>query len=82
MDYDGRHREIKELTELYEVDFLDYNDKELYSSLGIDETWFRNDLSLDVGNTHLNTYGAEKISKHLSQWIYRNKNSIYQLHKP
>lgn len=73
VDYEGRHREIKKLTETYDVDFLDYNDKELYNTLGVDETWFRDDLSLDIGNTHLNSYGAEKISKHLSQWIYKNK---------
>lgn len=69
VDYSGRQRQIKELAEEYDAEYLDYNDAEFYDALEIDEKWFRNDNSLNLGNTHLNTYGAEQISGHLAKWI-------------
>lgn len=69
VNYESRHSQIQELADEYGVQFLDYNDKELYDSLNINEKHFRDDKSLDKGNTHLNTIGAELISFHFGSYI-------------
>jgi len=69
VDYAGRHDQIQALAEEYQVPFIDYNNPALYDTLPIDESCFRDDNSLEIGDTHLNTKGAELISRHLAALI-------------
>lgn len=59
----SKYNHVKEIAEEYQVDYIDFNDKEMMNRLGID---YANDSADSV---HLNIVGAKKVTEYLGNYL-------------